>query len=205
MVVYDTFQIVEALDSVSKKEEVVYRKDLKPDLIEYLEHWEMVKENPSDNYPYELTEGGLRVLESQRVKQFRRKHFFDFLSKLNKKIEENRNYISYDFEGKDGSLILWTRIAYDRTTNERRILDEIAKEVHMTVETEGEAQGPHRKYMLKNSKFQMDLQSTKRDAVFNRRTTKVCDPLIIKVNPSKPISPAEKILTLLTERLKVKR
>ncbi|OGI12461.1 hypothetical protein A3K64_04425 [Candidatus Micrarchaeota archaeon RBG_16_36_9] len=199
----ETFEIVEALEAVSERKNIVYDKTLKPDLIEYLEHWNMLTE-VSGNYSYELTPSGRRVLESQRVKQFRRKHLFNFLSDLNKKMENKGGYISHD-ENKDGNLNLWTRIAYDRTTYDRRILDDIASDAHMKIETEGQPSEFIRKYVLKNERAQIDLISRKMECIHNRKTVIVCDPLMVTIYPSKPIYPAEKILKLMTERLAVKK
>ena len=203
--VYDTFQIVEALELVSKKKEVVYDKTLKPDFLEWLKHWNMIKPIPDSQYPYELTEGGSRVLESQKVKQFRRKHLFNFLSELNKKTGDKYCLVLPD-ENKDGSLRFgWSRIRYDRTTHDRMILDGIAKDAHMKIETEGQPSEMIRKYILKNEKAKIVLTSRKCEGIHNRRTVKFCDPLWVTVYPDKPIYPAEKVIRLLTERFEAKR
>jgi len=200
MASYDSFEIVEALQTIANKDDIILNEYKKPTIIECLESWGFI-ETGSEPYPCVLTKDGYKVLEGQKIKQFRRKHFFDFLSKLNSEIEKKNNYISYDFEGKDGSLSLSTRIPYHRTVAERKVLDEIAKDMRMKIETEGYTRDYSRNYIFKNERAQIDLHSIKREGVFNRRTVISCDPLFIKVYPSKPISPAEKLITLLTERL----
>lgn len=200
MASYDTFEIVETLQSIANRDDIILNKYKKPTIIECLENWGFI-ETGSEPYPCMLTENGYKILEGQKVKQFRRKHFFDFLSRLNSKIEERGNSISYDMESKDGSLVLSTRIPYNRTVAERKILDEIAKDMRMRIETKGDAREYSREYIFKNERAQIDLHSVKSDYIHNRRTITKCDPLFITVYPSKPISPVEKLITLLVERL----
>jgi hypothetical protein len=68
----------------------------------------------------------------------------------------------------------------------------------MQLEKIGKPSDLERKYILKNQKAQVELVSV-------RRSSGNCDPLAIKVDLNKPIYPVEKAVTLLTERLRVKR
>jgi hypothetical protein len=205
MAAYDTFQIVEALDSVSKKLEVVYDKTIKPDFLLWMQHWGMTKAAPNSQYVWELTDGGSRVLESQRVKQFRRKHLYKFLEDLKKKTDD-KYCLVLPRENKDGSLTFdWSRIRYDRTAYDRKILDGIARDAHMKIETEGQPSEMIREYILKNEKARIDLTSRKCEGIHNRRTVTFCDPLWVTIYPDKPIYPAEKVIRLLTERFEAKR
>lgn len=180
---YDSFETVEMLQTIADKGDIILDEHRKPTIIECLEYWGFI-EAGSEPYPCKLTQSGQNVLENQKVKQFRRRHLFNFLSELNDRIEKSGNFVHYCHESNDGSLGLWTNIPYHRTVAERRVLDRIAGDMKMQIATKDEG---YRDYIFKNERAEMIVHG--------------CNPLVITVYPSKPISPTEKLITLLVERL----
>ncbi|NIO45035.1 MAG: hypothetical protein GTN36_05795 [Candidatus Aenigmarchaeota archaeon] len=203
---YDTHQVVGALELISEnsptRKELIHLvnrgteyddlRKVRLKLYDSLEHWGIIKQNPS-NSKYELTEGGSAILKKQKVKHGRRKHFFNFISELRENFDGS---LSAD-ECKQDTWHVWTQISYFRTMEERMKLDEIAEQLKMSIEVKQDKSGFKREYIFKGEETQTTVISLQ-----DGQSYKTCQPLRLEVNVGQPIEPAERLISLLYEKLK---
>jgi len=120
----------------------------------------------------------------------RKQHTLEFLSKL----KDERNFITAVEEG-ENSLFIKTHIHYFRTTQERQILDEIARDLGMQIKSIDEDYV--RNYCFLNEQSRVILISKKSGKGF-----KTCKPLEVKIDLKQPVESAEKLIISLSEKFK---